>query len=437
MPDPHPKRTRDRNALILFIIALMSLCFAYGVAVARYQLFPFRFLKLAAEGFIEVKGRLSNKQFKYYKQVDSDRSTPIFENPGAIQGINLITRIASERNLSAQIVDVNGRILHEWRIDWFELWPDATHIIEKQKIPKSRPGTHIHGAVVMPDGDITFNFEHLGLMRLDRQGKVVWRLPYQTHHSVHLHDDGNLWVCGQKHHEKADSKFPNRIAPFEAYTIIEVSPDGKILSEWSIGEILEQNNFKGLLYLGSLENRTTRVKGDVLHLNDVEPFPDTMPAGFFGQGDILISLRNINTVFVFNRHSGKMKFTCTGWFVRQHDPDFLDGNRFSVFDNNLIAPESFGHQSRIVIVNARSNSFEVYFEGNEQIPFYTDIMGKHQWLANGNLLITESNQGRAFEISPRRTKVWEYMNYVDSGLVGLVEEVQRLPVEYTKLYSDN
>ena len=43
------------------------------------------------------------------------------------------------------------------------------------------------------------------------------------------------------------------------------------------------------------------------NLNDVEPFPPTMEEGFFRQGDILVSLRNINTVFVFNRHSRKIK----------------------------------------------------------------------------------------------------------------------------------
>ena len=68
-------------------------------------------------------------------------------------------------------------------------------------------------------------------------------------------------------------------------------------------------------------------------------------------------------------------------------------------------------------------------------PFYTDIMGKHQWLPNGNLLITESRQGRAFEINPQGEVVWEYMNYVDRRVVDLVEEVQRLPPEYERLFS--
>jgi hypothetical protein len=206
------------------------------------------------------------------------------------------------------------------------------------------------------------------------------------------------------------------------------------LEEWSVAELLRENGLGGLLYLGSLENRSTQVCGDLLHLNDVEPFPTRMEGDFFGQGDILVSLRNINTVFVFNRQNRKIKFICTGWFVRQHDPDFIDGNRFSVFDNNNIAPERHSHQSRIVIVSARAKTSLVFFEGVMSAPFYTNIMGKHQWLPNGNLLITESMQGRAFEINRRGKIVWEYVNYVDRGVVGLVEEVQRLSSDYARFF---
>lgn len=46
--------------------------------------------------------------------------------------------------------------------------------------------------------------------------------------------------------------------------------------------------------------------------------------------------------------------------------------------------------SRIVVIDARDNSAEVVFAGSAEIPFFTDIMDKHQWLPNGNLLITES-----------------------------------------------
>jgi len=53
---------------------------------------------------------------------------------------------------------------------------------------------------------------------------------------------------------------------------------------------------------------------------------------------------------------------------------------------------------------------------------------------NGNLLITESNKGRSFEINRRGEIVWEYFNYVDDGLVGWISIVRRLPPEYAQLF---
>ena len=139
----------------------------------------------------------------------------------AQDGVNLVVRIAQGPELSILIADMQGRPIHEWTIDWFTIWPGATHIPRKIT-PRSRPGTHVNGAVVMPNGDIVFNFENLGLVRLDPSGKVVWRLPYQTHHSVHLHDDGHLWVCGEKNHTERDPRFPHRVPPFDEYTVLEV-----------------------------------------------------------------------------------------------------------------------------------------------------------------------------------------------------------------------
>ncbi len=432
------KLTADRVALFLFLASATCLVFAYGAAVGTYHIFPFRVLEQAADGFRELRTKTKQELPQYYKRVVDRGPAPPRNTGQAYEGLNLVTRVTSNQELVAEIIDMDGQKIHEWNIDWFKIWPDAEHVLNPEEwLPQARPGTHIHGAVVMENGDFVFNFEYLGLVRMDRRGEVVWRLPYQTHHSVHQHDDGNLWVSGLKGDTEPDARFPNREPPFDKNTILEVTPDGRIVGEWSVAELLYENGLGGLLQLVNLADTPMQARGNLLHLNDVEPFPATMEEDFFRQGDILVSLRNINTVFVFNQHSRKIKFIATGWFVRQHDPDFIDGNRFSVFDNNKIAPGEHGRQSRIVIVSAREKTSEVFFEGNLKALFYTDRMGKHQWLPNGNLLITESREGRAFEINHRGEVVWEYINYVDRGVVGYVSEVQRLPLGYRRLFGNS
>jgi hypothetical protein len=123
-----------------------------------------------------------------------------------------------------------------------------------------------------------------------------------------------------------------------------------------------------------------------------------------------------------------------GEFVRQHDPDFLDGSSISVFDNNNIAPVGSGASSRIAIKSFVDDSTYTYFKGSDAIPFYSPIMGKHQWLPNGNLLITEGANGRAFEIDPNGNIVWEYVNMVNNKYAGIMEEVLRLPEYFNERF---
>ncbi|MBN1395755.1 MAG: aryl-sulfate sulfotransferase [Pirellulales bacterium] len=423
----------NNAAMFMFVFSVALAIYVCGMIAEKHHRYPARCLSLANEALNYFRVMTGNAFPFYYRCARDPTQPPVRNSERSYEGINLVTGVKADHRLFAKIVDMDGRTLHEWSIDWFEMWPDAEHLPERF-VPRWAPGTNVHGAAVMDNGDLVFNFIHLGLVRVDRAGKIVWRLPYQTHHSVHLHDDGNLWVSGQKEHERPSERFPNRVPPFEEYTILVVSPEGEILRQWSVAELLRKNGLEGLLYLGSLDNTSTQVRGDVLHMNDVEPFPETMREGFFKKGDVAVSLRNINTVFVFDSRTDKIKFIAAGRFIRQHDPDFIDGERISVFDNNNAAPEEQGPQSRIVILNAPDDTLEVYYEGTEEHPFYTDILGKHQWLPNGNLLITESKQGRAFEIDNHGEIVWEYMNYVGEGVVGMIEEVQRLPPEYARFY---
>ncbi|MFH1604467.1 MAG: hypothetical protein ABIH03_11235, partial [Pseudomonadota bacterium] len=56
-----------------------------------------------------------------------------------------------------------------------------------------------------------------------------------------------------------------------------------------------------------------------------------------------------------DRNDNRIKYITTGLFMRQHDPDFIDGNTYSVFDN--IAIDRAGQrQSRIVRVTAPANT---------------------------------------------------------------------------------
>jgi Arylsulfotransferase (ASST) len=352
------------------------------------------------------------------------------------EGLTLVSGLTKEGNIDVQVLTRDGDVLQRWDIDWFKgFWPHPHHIPEED-LPRRRPATTLDGIALLPDGDVVFNLDLLGMARVGLCGNIVWRLPYQTHHALHVDETGHMWVAGQKRVKERSPALPGYRPPFVEFTVLKVTPGGDIVREISVFDVLIRNKLHGLLYMSPRETWSDTwsldVSGDTLHLNDVEIFPSHLRPGVFEVGDVLISLRNLNAVMVFNPATLHIKYLSIGRVVHQHDPDFVDGNHISMLDNNNVAPDSQGPQSRIVVVDGRNDHTDVKYSGSAEQPFYTAIMGKHQWLPNGNMLITESTKGRAFEVDPEGQLVWEYFHLVDNGRLALL--TQRLPPFFTRAF---
>lgn len=418
-----------------FYIASMTVFLIYGMIAQKYKFFPQPQLSYMLEQSIFAVSEFKGNDW-YYVEAINRKVVPQYKASEVQPGLTLITGIGKNHGLFIKVIDINGEIVHQWDINWYKIWPDADHIPD-HLIPKGKPGTHIHGSKLMKNGDIVFNFENLGLIRLDICGKAVFKVAYPTHHTVGLNNNSDFLLPGQTYHQKKLPRYPNHIPPFKADNVVKISADGKVLSEISIMTLLEKNNYQGLMYLSTTASRDTSVTGDIFHLNDVEVFPLHMKEGVFKHGDIMISLRNINTVLVFNPKTLKIRYLISGKFIRQHDPDFIDGNTFSVYDNNHFAPTNFGHNSKIVIVSALNNHVRSYFPENNKLRFYSNIMGKHQWLKNGNLLILELMNGRVFEINQQKKIVWTYNNIIQNNKkVGIMEGAERLPLQFNRQFFD-
>ena len=203
---------------MMFVFSLCCLVFVYGIAAYKYSLFPYSQIHnawFAARTVINLV--LGNKSW-YYRRTGQTQVIPVHEHDRVQEGNTLVISVGSDDRLSAKVITLAGELVHEWPVDWFDIWSDATHLPDKD-LPKSRPGTHIHGSVLMDNGDLVFNFEHLGLVRLDLCGNVVWRLPYRTHHSVHPDETGNLWVPGQINYTEPLAGYPNYRPPFIGPTV--------------------------------------------------------------------------------------------------------------------------------------------------------------------------------------------------------------------------
>jgi len=403
------KSIMDMMSLVLFILSVAFIAFSVGAVSVMLDYIPKDFLsktktdieeiKAPADGFVKVN-------------VEGRNPEKLRKSPGHTPGLRLMCTVDEELYLRAVVMDENAEIFHEWIIDFRDITDDWTYLPEHYR-PYSRPGGVIHGAEVY-QGDLIFVFEHRGLARINQEGEIVWHADgLQAHHSIEKNYRDNYWVSTQKmryYSEENQKLFPDRKFPLYEFTVTEITPDGDVIDTISMRDVITQNGLN-YLYLMRQNNVIYSLDSeDYLHCNDVEEFPDHLEPDYFGPGDLMVSARNINTILVFNKDTLEIKHVWTGPFVHQHDPDFIDGNRISVYDNFTIGPPANGHHSRILIMDAKNDRWETYYEGNDEEKFNATLMGKHQWLENGNLFINEARVGRGFEITPEGEIVWEYYN---------------------------
>lgn len=422
---------------IYFLLSIVLLVFCYGVAVGLFKIFPYETLEDIAAAGIEWmkyprhKLRLEPQKFLYPARHDGKG---VVQNVGgkAFPGATFLEGYFGN-GVAMRLIDMEGRTHHEWRVSFNDIWTKAPHLASK---PHDWD-IDIHGALLYPNGDVVFNFQYGGLVRLDKCSRVLWKLAYQTHHSIFQDTDGNLWVPGRKLRETASPKFPKLSPPFFEEFILKVSPDGKILREISVLDAIYGSEYEGVMFANSAHRTRIDVPKDhdFSHLNDIEVLSEKMAPAFalFKAGDILVSLRNFDLLMLLSPDTGLIKWCMTGPYIRQHDPDFLPNGHISIFDNRRDGDNGnlFGG-SRIVEVDPVSAKAVTLYGDKESEHFYTERQGEQQQLPNGNLLITESEAGHAFEVTADGEVVWSFINRWDNDSVAIIGRATRYPEYYLK-----
>ena len=142
---------------------------------------------------------------------------------------------------------------------------------------------------------------------------------------------------------------------------------------------------------------------DVLHTNHVEVFDGSRTAHspLFERGNILLSIKHINSIAVIDGDSRKIAWL---WgptnIAMQHHPTLLANGNILLFDNGI-------RQSRILELHPASYRVAWSYQRKD---FYSDWGGSNQRLGNGNTLVTDTASGRAFEVTPSGRVVWEFRN---------------------------
>ena len=138
-----------------------------------------------------------------------------------------------------------------------------------------------------------------------------------------------------------------------------------------------------------------------------------------GNGDLLVSFRQISTVGIVERSSGKFIWKWGPEFIaHQHHPTYLDNGHVLLFDNG--SHRGGPTYSRVLEVDPATSEVVWEYHGDPHISFYSFHISGAERLPNGNTLICEGAPGRLFEVTPDKEIVWEYINpYVSRSGVSL------------------
>ena len=428
---------KDLFTAILFAFALAFLAFLAGTAVTIFQIYPYEPLRATYQAAYEAltgKGAndLVNEMHQLYPTRYAESGVTVFDPDAAQPGITLITSYWFQQGKwqpAIRLIDMQGNVLHEWIVQPEKIWPESPFTDHVAGLMNS-PNNYVHGTWLLPDGDIVFNVEYAGLVRMNACGEVVWTVPYRTHHSVFQDDAGNFWVAGLNWRYEISDRYVHPKPEFVDETALQVSPDGKILREILVLDSIYKSGYGDLLATG-------QKKLDITHLNDVEVLSAAIAERFptFVAGDIMVSLRNMSTVLVLDGTTERVKWVFRHPLIHQHDPDFEPDGHIVIFDNHDDMTQQgmrLGPTSLVQVDPVTSDWNNLYHITDEQA-FYTQTGGKHQLLANGNRLITEAHGGRVFEIDSQGHLVWNWI--IETRGDGWVPEVLE-GTRYAANYAD-
>jgi hypothetical protein len=349
-----------------------------------------------------------------YRPAEDRPTVSRHDSAAAFQGLNFYV---SGHAAEAVLMDMEGKVLHRWRHPLRRLWPDLA------RAPKAAKLEYWRRAHLYPNGDLLGIYEGEGLVKLDARSRVLWAYRGGIHHDLFVMPDGTIYALDR------EGKIIPRINPrhgvLEDFVTV-LSPAGRLLRKVSILRSFERSRF------ASLVRTMPRREGDIFHTNTIEVldgrFAGRHPA--FRKGNLLISVFALDAVAILNPDRERVVWARTGGWRRQHQPTFLDSGNLLLFDNLGAARD----RSRVLEMDPVSGAIVWQYGGTPDVDLFTKTLGSCQRLPNGNTLITESQNGRAVEVTPDGRVVWEFYNPHRAGsrqeLVAALFEMVRLPPDF-------
>jgi len=417
---------------VLFVLALCALSFGYGIATMQFEIFPYRLLKEAKLGIEAWAGvdRHNSRFPKAFEKFEDDAAPqPQAKRLGGDGGGEHVLVTGGPYQLMercprygcmAWITDRSGKVVHTWEINLDELWSGLEGIAGDANALSLYPV----GMALGRDGSLTVSFQgretypvHIGIMKADRDGKLLWKRFDRSHHWLTTDEAGQIYtpfstyVKNLKHIGASSVGVKCATGETGVDGIRVLSPEGKPVREFMLLDNFVRAGYSGLFY-------AVRDGCNLTHLNSVDLASASVAKALPGAaaGDFLVSLRETSSVALLDGKTGAVKYMVAGRTAAQHGARFLP-------DGTVIALDNVGGDrklggTRVVRINLVNGASETIFpKGDEKdvLPVFTEVAGQIDVSPDGKrALVSVTHQGRVIEIDVASGKpLWVYDNTHD------------------------
>jgi Arylsulfotransferase (ASST) len=317
----------------------------------------------------------------------------------------------------AAVLNMNGQILHQWHFSCASI-PN----INKEFCPDYWVKAH-----VLDHGELIAMVPYLGLIKLDKDSKLIWYAKGIFHHDFDIDSNGDIYAFSM-----AKSTLNN--TPIIMNKVSIYSKSGILIKELSLYDLFKK--YPDPSYIKRIENPAKSTEqsyapygqGDVFHANSIQIITkeEARHSGIFKEGQLLLSVREMGLIMAVDPSLEKIVWLMDAgiWHKGQHSAKLLNNGNILVFDNFYT-----NTLSRVIEFNPLSRKVIWDFQ-NPKDRFFSGLIGECYRLPNNNTLITESTNGHTFEITPDKKIVWDFYNPhragKDNELIAVTYQLERL-----------
>jgi hypothetical protein len=315
------------------------------------------------------------------------------------KGYTLITPAGGD---SVYLIDMEGRIVHRWRLTdvrpaYARLLDDGKLLLSVRPLDLGPPPDRDEFRKNPPPFErrVQFIGGHFGELReLDWEGNMVWQYVNNAlHHDYVRLENGNTLFpefveLPEELHKGVRGGGPRRrgekLPPLISDDLVEIDHDGNEVRRIHIWKLLDPKKDT----IEPMQGRWEWTHTNGIDVNEAS--------------DIVFSARQCSRVGIIDGESEALRWKYAETAL-QHNPTWVGEGNVQIFDNGRVT-------SRIVEINPENDEVVWSFRGQPAQQFFSGHISGAQRLANNSVVVCEGSSGRLFEVTRDGEVVWEWIN---------------------------